>query len=195
MQNKADLLQLLSKYSASDAEEEKSRKEIIKLVESEPRCFENDQYEPGHITGSAFVVNDSLTHTLLTKHVKLNKWLQFGGHSDGHDDPIEVAIREAKEESGLKSLRPFPGQEDVFDMDVHEIPAHGDKPAHKHFDIRILLLADIGELFTITHESEKLEWVTLERARDYNNEPAFLRMVNKAIKLRRHEKKSTQNCG
>jgi 8-oxo-dGTP pyrophosphatase MutT (NUDIX family) len=40
----------------------------------------------------------------LTLHLKLNKWLQLGGHADNDTDLCRVAIRETKEESGLKQL-------------------------------------------------------------------------------------------
>ena len=175
---------ILTTYHGADEAEERSRLDTIKLLETKPRCFENDAYEPGHITGSAFVVDSDLTETLLTHHGKIKKWLQFGGHSDGHDNPFETAMREAEEESGLSSLHYFSNSEEIFDMDVHEIPSSSDAPAHNHYDIRVLLAADRNEPFAVTHESDDLRWAPLEKVHHYNSEPAFLRMANKAIALR-----------
>jgi 8-oxo-dGTP pyrophosphatase MutT (NUDIX family) len=54
-------------------------------------------------------------------HKKLQKWLQFGGHSDGESDTLATAIREFREESGI-TLEPtiYP---DIFDIDIHHILA------------------------------------------------------------------------
>ena len=42
---------------------------------------------PGHLTGSAFVVDSSAERALLLFHTKLQRWLQPGGHADGDTNP------------------------------------------------------------------------------------------------------------
>ena len=61
---------------------------------------------------------------LLTHHRKLDRWLQLGGHADGQWHVEEVALREAREESGLArfDIVPIDGVLMPFDVDVHEIP-------------------------------------------------------------------------
>ena len=178
MENRIFILELLENYSSYDEAEELVRKEIINFVKENRQCFETD-FEPGHITGGALIVDTDRKHALLTHHAKLHKWIQFGGHSDGHWNPLEVAWREAHEESGLTTLAYFPGKEGVFDLDIHPIPARGEMPLHKHYDVRILLSADRNEQFVVTHESHDIQWIPLEDVSKYNSEPDFLRMVNK----------------
>src|ERR1700754_5029354 len=55
----------------------------------------------GHLTGSAWVVSADGRRVLLTHHRKLNRWLQPGGHADGDENILQVALREAEEETGL----------------------------------------------------------------------------------------------
>ena len=93
----------------------------------------------GHITGSAWVVDIAGNRVLLADHAKLGRWLQPGGHSDGDPDTLAVALREAREESGL-DVRAL--DDAIFDIDVHRIPARGDEPAHLHFDVRFLVQAE-----------------------------------------------------
>ena len=107
MTKREPIIKLLGKHEPFDEQERKSLKEILDFVNEHDECFEND-FKLGHITGSALVVDENLEYTLLTHHSLLNKWFQFGGHSDGHNLVSETAFREAEEESGLKSLKFHP---------------------------------------------------------------------------------------
>lgn len=176
------LLGKLAEYTAYDEKEELSRKEMIDFVAGNCQCFESD-YEPGHVTGSALVVDRHLTQVLLNHHRGLGKWLQFGGHCDGKPNPFETAWREAEEESGLTSLEYVRGHEGIFDLDIHRIPLKADRPAHLHYDVRILLTADASEPMVISSESHALKWVSLAQVPDYNDEPGILRMVAKVRSL------------
>lgn len=132
----------------------------------------------GHFTASAWIVNKRRTHTLLTLHNKLNRWLQLGGHADGNDNLQEVAMTEAKEESGLTSLRFVDPQ--IFDIDRHTIPAFNDIPEHFHYDVRFLIEAEMSEPLTITSESKDLAWIpfdSVEYLTDTNS--SIMRMLEK----------------
>ena len=73
------------------------------FVSAYPNCFERS-LSIGHITGSAWLVNQTKTRVLLTHHKRLNKWLQLGGHADGNPNVLEVAMQEAREESGIEGF-------------------------------------------------------------------------------------------
>ena len=97
---------------------------ICRLVESHADCFDRT-CRPGHITGAAWILSVDRRRALLTHHRKLDRWLQLGGHADGQWHIEEVALREAREESGLThfDIVPINGVVMPFDVDVHEIPA------------------------------------------------------------------------
>lgn len=174
--NRDFLLSKLNRYQPFDAHEYSMCERIVKFVKENPDCFERTLLV-GHITGSAFIVNKQRTHTLMTHHQKLDKWLQLGGHSDGDPNTMNVALREAEEESGLKTIAPI--SEDIFDVDVHKIPARKNEPAHYHYDIRFLFEADDAEKLIITNESNDLQWIPLERMEEYTTEETVLRMIKK----------------
>lgn len=150
------------------------------FVSAHEDCFERT-LSIGHVTGSAFVLDHERRHVLLTHHGKLDKWLQLGGHADGDSNVLRVALREATEESGLDSVRPI--HEDIFDIDIHLIPARGHEPEHYHHDVRFLLEADRGARLRITSESKALAWVSLDQVRELTSEESMLRMVRKALRL------------
>jgi len=91
--NRQPLLQLLSNYLAENAQETDVTNRFKEFVSSYPDCFERS-LQVGHVTGSAWVVNEAGTHVLLTHHKKLNKWFQLGGHADGESNILKAAMTE-----------------------------------------------------------------------------------------------------
>lgn len=174
---RTDLIELLRRYAVDHPEEGATTGRVLALVEGEPRCFERDCFRPGHVTASAWIVSRESRAVLLTHHRKLDRWLQLGGHADGDPDVLRVALREAREESGLEDVRPV--GEVIFDVDIHVIPARGDEAAHEHHDVRFLLEADRRAPLRITPESKALAWVPLDRVAELTEEESMLRMVRK----------------
>ena len=70
-----------------------------------------------------------------------------------------------------------------FDLDIHEIPARGEVPAHLHYDVRYLVEADPEEPLCINEESLGLRWFTLAEAREVTDEPSMLRQFEKALRI------------
>ncbi len=172
------LLKQLSVYEGADSHEQAMCVRLRDFVESHDNCFDRSLLT-GHVTGSALVLDLDRTHTLLTHHGKLDKWLQLGGHADGEANVLEVALREVREESGLQALEAI--SEDIFDVDIHMIPARGFEPEHFHYDIRYLVGADRRHPLTITNESKALQWVPLRGVARLTREESMLRMIRKAL--------------
>lgn len=177
MHRQALLKQLRNHRTLDDAEEE-SRLRILAFVQANPDCFERSLRE-GHITGAAWLVNTANTHALLTHHRKLRLWLQLGGHADGDPRVLNVALREAKEESGIECIEPV--STDIFDVDVHRIPAHGGEAAHFHYDIRFLLRVNGEHPLRPTEESIELAWVLKTEVTRLNTDKSVLRMHEKWV--------------
>lgn len=149
------LLAALAAYEPCDERESAMRAQIEEFVRSTPDCFERSQAS-GHITGSAWIVDESHANALLLHHRKLDRWLQPGGHADGEADVRAVALREAREETGLTRLRP--ARSGIYDVDVHVIPTRGDEPEHFHYDVRFAFVADPAESLVLSDESHAIAW-------------------------------------
>ena len=120
------LLKKMENYEAFEQEKEfKSR--IISFVKKHKDCFERS-LEIGHITASCWLLNNDHTKALLMHHTKLDMWVQPGGHCDGDSDVVAVALKEAREESGIQGIEPV--STDIFDIDIHLIPENSKEKAH-----------------------------------------------------------------
>ncbi|RMH14832.1 MAG: NUDIX domain-containing protein [Gammaproteobacteria bacterium] len=176
--HRAGLLKLIQQYKKKYPLETSVADTMVAFIESHEDCFERTQLS-GHITGSAWVVNQTGTHVLLTHHRKLNRWLQLGGHADGQSEIIEVAKREGMEESGIDDL--CIDSPEIFDLDIHAIPANGKEPEHLHYDVRFVLRTAGNEKFVISEESHSLAWVPIDDLCRYTKEASMLRMRDKWI--------------
>ena len=156
--SRAGLLAELQAYRPIDTREADMAAALGQFVGAHADCFERTLLV-GHVTASAWVVDEERTHALLTHHRKLGRWLQLGGHADGEANLRRVALREAHEESGLTAIR-F-ALESIYDIDVHHIPAHGAEPAHDHYDVRFAFIADRFAPTVVSAESHDLAWLPL----------------------------------
>ena len=173
----SNLTKQLRTYQENHPLRESEVARFEKLIADSERCAFRDHFVPGHLTGSAWVVDESGERVLLLHHGKLNRWLQPGGHADGDFDLARVALRETQEESGLTRLQLIDSE--IFDLDIHEIPARGAEPEHLHFDVRYLIRADSSEDLILSDESHALAWIELERLEQYTTEESVLRMARK----------------
>jgi len=181
--HRRELLALLDRHSTHFNTEAGYVARTRAFVEEQPDCF-NSQLSPGHVTGSAWVVNPARDKVLLMHHRKHEQWFQPGGHADGDADILRVALRETHEETGLPNevIRLVDGE--VFDVDIHTIPASHRGPRHTHFDIRFLVEIDDRLPVPGNDESHQVLWVPLAQVSRYNNNLSTYRMVEKTRRMR-----------
>jgi 8-oxo-dGTP pyrophosphatase MutT (NUDIX family) len=188
--NRRHLLDMLDHYRRVFPAEVSIVDRMCALVETHADCFERT-CRPGHITGAAWIVSADRQRCLLTHHRKLDRWLQLGGHADGQWRVDEVALREAREESGMAHFEfvRINGALMPLDIDVHEIPercdTHGNvvEDAHEHYDVRFLLRARSEEEICVSDESHDVAWFTPQEVRERTNEESVLRMLRKALEI------------
>ena len=180
IQARESLIHSLHSYSTTFPEEDVFKARFLQLLDH-PRSFHRDHL-PGHITGSAWIVNNNFSKVLLVHHTKLGRWLQPGGHADEDEHALTVALREAEEETGLTAFTLITPS--IFDIDIHVIPARNNFPEHLHYDVRFLLQASENDLLMISDESSDMRWFPLnELAALTENAPSIMRMVHKTGNL------------
>ena len=175
-----NLIELLQNYQSFDAHETAmvARLKAFLSVEGEHfgRDLAGESPDWGHVTGSSWILDESGQNVVLVFHGKLRKWVQPGGHCEGEGDVLSVAMREAREETGLDVRA---DEEAIFDVDAHEIPEYWNTPAHVHYDVRFLLRADSSQTPVVSDESGAVKWVSLDESRELSGEDSIARMIAK----------------
>lgn len=178
-----ELLELLDRYHTTVMSEASYVQRTKEFVRNHEDCFHTDLL-PGHVTGSAWVVSPCRDRVLMLHHKKQNQWFQPGGHADRDHDIRRVALRETHEETGIAPEDIHLLSEEIFDVDIHTIPASQHGPRHVHFDIRFLLEIDDSIPVPGNDESHDILWVPLHKAATFNNNLSTHRMVEKTRRLR-----------
>lgn len=178
-----DLLHLLlAEHEPADAKERADLEVMRQSARVLAQPFSAEQ-EGAHFTGSAVVVDPSGSRVCLIHHRKLGRWLQPGGHAEPGDGGSleQTALREAREETGL-AVSLHPRAPVPLDVDVHGIPAKGDKPAHLHLDVRFLAVAENPDALA-AQEEETLgaRWFSFSEALRMADEEPLRRMLLKAL--------------
>jgi 8-oxo-dGTP pyrophosphatase MutT (NUDIX family) len=152
---------------------------MLRLLDRTSDPFARKQFDPGHFTASAFILNAARDALLLILHGKLGLWLQPGGHIDRSDaSVIDAARREVREEVGLDSIALItPG---IFDVDVHEIPSRPEQPAHEHFDVRFLF-STTNDRANAGSDARDARWFPLDElnANSLTSDESVMRAVRK----------------
>jgi 8-oxo-dGTP pyrophosphatase MutT (NUDIX family) len=120
-----------------------------------------------HATGSAIILHPASGRVLLRWHARMHAWLQVGGHADpGETAPLDIALREAHEETGLSDLVawPDPHQPTVIQVVIVPVPAGRGEPAHEHADVRYVLSTTRPEDATPESSVARLRWLQLDEA-------------------------------
>ncbi|MBT6178546.1 MAG: NUDIX hydrolase [Deltaproteobacteria bacterium] len=176
------LQQALDAFNPTLESEDKDKKDMLALLKTPNPCART-QFEPGHFTASAFVLNPPLDSMLLIFHDKLKMWLQPGGHIEASDPTLEAAARrELLEETGVSSPKLHPGVHGIVAIDIHDIPARKTEPTHKHFDIRYLYIAQDHQ-YKAASDALDARWVKLGAIAELQTDASVLNTVTRIQSL------------
>lgn len=179
--NKEIVLEAVGNYNPLNNTDAAFQRQILDFLQRCDEFWQRSTLE-GHITGSAWICSPDFQRTLLIHHIKLDRWLQPGGHVEGTDaEPGETAEREAREECFLTVLNRR--QTGIFDLDVHPIPAKNGVPEHLHYDLRYLFVTP-----EILHEFDALEvkgmqWVPIRDLCGDDTPESLRRMALRTLAL------------
>nr|WP_297938632.1 NUDIX hydrolase [uncultured Lachnoclostridium sp.] len=177
-------------YKPFNEQEERDKELILEYMAENPNIFLRES-RLAHMTASAWIVNKERTKVLMVYHNIYNSWSWLGGHADGETDLLKVALQEAREESGLRNVRPV--SEDIYSLESLTVDGHMKKEnyvsSHLHLNVTYLLEADEEEALSIKpDENSGVAWFGLEEAIEASTEEWFKENVYSKLndKLRKY---------
>lgn len=160
-------------------QEEKDKALISNWIKTNDNAFSREN-AVAHMTASAWVVNKDRSKVLMVYHNIYHSWSWLGGHADGETDLLAVAIREVKEEAGIRHVQPV--SKEIFSLESLTVDGHVKRgcyvSSHLHLNVTYLLEADSEEAVAIkADENSGVAWFTPEEALVKSTEPWFVEHV------------------
>ena len=183
----------LEKYAPYNEQERVDREVMLHCLDTMPDVLTRDNLLC-HFTASAWIVNLARDRVLFAYHNIYDCWTWIGGHADGMSDMLEVALKEAEEETGVSGAVPV--FEDIFSIETVHVDPHIKRgkyvPDHEHFNITYLIEAGEDEVLRPKlDENSGVRWVDFKEAVDDNPEPAikivFSKIVEKVRSLQQNK--------
>ena len=181
----------IKEYIPYTDEEEADKEAILYAINNFDNLLTREN-PLAHITSSGYIINKNRTKVLMIYHNIYNSWSWTGGHADGDEDLLYVAIKEAKEETGVKHIKAL--DEKIFSLDVLPVPAHikngKNIASHLHLSVAYLLEADDSDELTIKEdENSGVKWVPINEVLEASSEPwmrdrVYSKVINKMKKDR-----------
>lgn len=166
-------------------QEERDRREMLSLLRTRPRIYTREEQE-AHFTASAWIVNAARSRVLLAYHNIYDSWAWTGGHADGEEELLAVALREAREETGLRRLRPV--GDAPLSLEILPVKAHVKRgipvAAHRHLNLSFLLEAAEDEPLTVKpDENSAVAWFdaaeVLSRVSEAEMRPIYEKLLRR----------------
>ena len=177
--DRAELTEQIRHYTPANEQEPADREVILAFLAENEDAFEREN-RIAHMTASAWVVNRERTKVLMVYHRIYDSWSWTGGHADGETDLFAVAVREVKEETGIKKV--IPVSRDIFSLETLTVDKHEKRgkyvPSHLHLNLTYLMEADDSEPLTVCEvENKGVAWFTLDEALKASTEPWFVKRI------------------
>jgi len=171
----------IKRYKPYNIQEEKDKEFILKCINDFDNILTRENIIV-HITSSGYIVNKDFTKVLMVFHNIYNSWSWTGGHADGEEDLLKVAIKEAKEETSIKNIKPI--SKDIFSLDVITVEGHIRRgeyvSSHLHLSICYLLQGDEKDTLKIKEdENSGVKWIPIEEVDKYSTEEKMIKIYNK----------------
>ena len=160
-------------YTPQNEQEAADQRLILEYIRLFPDNILTRDNEIAHLSSSGFVVNADGTRVLMAHHNIYRVWAWTGGHADGEGDLLSVALREAREETGVEHIRPLSPA--IASLDILPVWGHVKRgkwvPSHQHLNVSYLLVADESDALQIREgENSRVGWLPAERLLEYTNE-------------------------
>lgn len=173
------LRRVIADFVPNCEQEERDQQMMLAFMDANTDCLTREN-QIAHFTASAWVVNPGRDKVLMVYHNIYDSWSWTGGHADGDADLLDVAYREAREETGIETLIPLstgPVSLEVITVDGH-VKRGVYVPSHLHLNLTYLFEAPEAQMLSVKEdENSGVCWIPRDELAAYVSEPWMLKWV------------------
>lgn len=163
---KQNLINALQSYVPYNEQEERDRDIMLQLLKTQDNILEREN-QTAHFSASSWLLNKEHTKVLMIYHNIYHSWSWTGGHADGEANLLEVAKREAMEETGIKNI--ITVSDEIYSVEILTVDGHVKRgsyvPSHIHLNVTYLMEADEQEVLRVKpDENSGVKWFFLDEA-------------------------------
>ena len=190
-----ELKEKIEKYQPYNEQEAKDKQTMLKYIDTfEDVLTRNNEF--GHFTASAWTLNQERTKVLMVYHNIYQSWAWTGGHAEGESNLLEVAIRELKEETGVKNVKVL--NDNIFSLEIICVNGHVKRgkyiSSHQHLNLTYLLEVDEKEILKMKEdENSGVKWINLEEVEKASNEKWMIENVYQKLNNKLENMKYIEN--
>lgn len=179
----ANYIEELQNYTPTSLQEEADRDMMLDYIRAFPDTILTRDNGFAHVTASSMILNAAGDKVLMIYHNIYRSWSWTGGHSDGEEEPLSTALREAREETGVQNLKVLGG---LASVDILPVWGHMKRgsfvSSHQHLNFSYLFEADETEPLRIkADENSQVGWIRIEELEQVVSEPDMLPIYEKLI--------------
>ncbi len=172
-------------YQPFNEQEAKDKEIMLSAIQCFGPTILTRSCELGHMTASSMILNESRTKVLMVYHNIFQSWGWTGGHADHQADLLQVALREAREETGVRQLGLL--KEGLWAIDLLPVWGHFKRgkyvSSHMHLNYTYLFEAQEDQPLRIKEdENSGVMWIELDEMDRFVREPEMLPVYHKLLR-------------
>ncbi len=178
----------IAKLKPFNEQEEMDKSFMLEFIQNNEDYLTREN-RVGHFTASNWIVNKDRTKVLMIYHNIYHSWAWTGGHADGEENLLNVALREAKEETGIQDMKLL--YDGIYSLEVLTVNGHVKRgkyvSSHLHLNCSFLWEASEEEAIRMkADENSGVKWVPIEEAvllsTEENMKPIYQKLNDKLTK-------------
>ena len=179
----ANYIEELQNYCPACPQEAADQEMMASYIKAFPDNILTRDNGFAHVTASSMILNEAGDKVLMAYHNIYRSWSWTGGHADGETEPLQTALREAREETGIRDLKVLGG---LASVDILPVWGHVKRgkyvSSHQHLNFSYLFVADERQPLRIKEdENSQVSWIAVTDLEQMVSEPDMLPIYKKLI--------------